>query len=101
MAFESFIVEEIATQADTIHSLRRGAGPPLLLLHGYPQTHFIWQKIADRLSEHYTVVLTEKPVVHAHAVIGKDGIAHGGHLLEAHIRPTCEVIPVCQKQSDS
>jgi nucleoside phosphorylase len=34
-----------------------------------------------------------KPVVHAHAVIGKkDGTAHGGHLLEAHIRPTCEVI---------
>src|ERR1700679_2482142 len=34
-----------------------------------------------------------KPVVHAHAVIGKkDGTAHGGHLLEAHIRPTCEVL---------
>jgi len=34
-----------------------------------------------------------EPVVHAHAVIGKkDGTAHGGHLLEAHIRPTCEVI---------
>lgn len=34
-----------------------------------------------------------KPVVHAHAVIGrKDGTAHGGHLLKAHIRPTCEVV---------
>jgi uncharacterized protein len=34
-----------------------------------------------------------KPVVHAHAVIGKkDGTAHGGHLLEALIRPTCEVV---------
>src|SRR5580704_15823758 len=34
-----------------------------------------------------------KPIVHAHAVIGKkDGTAHGGHLLEAHIRPTCEVV---------
>jgi len=47
-----------------------------------------------------------KPVVHAHAVIGKtDGAAHGGHLLEAHIRPTCEVIltesPIhLQKQID-
>jgi predicted DNA-binding protein with PD1-like motif len=44
--------------------------------------------------------------VHAHAVIGKkDGTAHGGHLLEAHIRPTCEVIltesPIhLQKQID-
>ena len=34
-----------------------------------------------------------EPVVHAHAVIGtKDGMAHGGHLLRAHIRPTCEVV---------
>jgi predicted DNA-binding protein with PD1-like motif len=34
-----------------------------------------------------------KPVVHAHAVVGKkDGTAHGGHLLEARIRPTCEVV---------
>src|SRR6202051_634189 len=34
-----------------------------------------------------------KPAVHAHVVIGKkDGTAHGGHLLEAHIRPTCEVV---------
>lgn len=34
-----------------------------------------------------------EPTVHAHAVIGKrDGTAHGGHLLEARIRPTCEVI---------
>ena len=34
-----------------------------------------------------------EPVVHAHAVIGKkDGTAHGGHLLKASIRPTCEVV---------
>ena len=35
------------------------------------------------------------PVVHAHAVVGKrDGTAHGGHLLRAHVRPTCEVVLV-------
>jgi len=34
-----------------------------------------------------------EPVVHAHAVIGKkDGTAHGGHLLKAYIRPTCEIV---------
>jgi predicted DNA-binding protein with PD1-like motif len=34
-----------------------------------------------------------EPVVHAHVVIGKkDGTAHGGHLLQAHVRPTCEVV---------
>jgi uncharacterized protein len=37
----------------------------------------------------------ERPAVHAHVVVGKrDGSAHGGHLLEAHVRPTLEVIVV-------
>jgi hypothetical protein len=36
-----------------------------------------------------------RPKVHAHVVVGKrDGTAHGGHLLEAHVRPTLEVIVV-------
>jgi uncharacterized protein len=35
----------------------------------------------------------EKPQVHAHLVVGRrDGTAHGGHLLEARVRPTCELI---------
>lgn len=33
-----------------------GSGPPLLLLHGYPQTHAMWHKIAPALAEKYTVV---------------------------------------------
>ena len=34
-----------------------------------------------------------EPLVHAHAVVGRsDGTAHGGHLLEARVRPTCELI---------
>jgi uncharacterized protein len=36
-----------------------------------------------------------EPKVHAHIVVGKsDGTAHGGHLLEAHVRPTLEVVLV-------
>jgi predicted DNA-binding protein with PD1-like motif len=36
-----------------------------------------------------------KPKVHAHVVIGKsDGTAHGGHFMEAHVRPTLEMIVV-------
>ena len=35
----------------------------------------------------------EKPKIHAHVVVGKsDGTAHGGHVLEAHVWPTLEVI---------
>jgi predicted DNA-binding protein with PD1-like motif len=34
-----------------------------------------------------------EPKVHAHVVIGKsDGTAHGGHLIEAHVRPTLELV---------
>ena len=34
-----------------------------------------------------------QPQVHAHVVVAKsDGSAHGGHLMEAHVRPTCEVV---------
>jgi hypothetical protein len=37
-------------------------------------------------------VFQEKPKIHAHVVVGKaDGTAHGGHLMEAHVRPTLEV----------
>ena len=36
-----------------------GSGPPLLLLHGYPQTHICWHKIAPALAERFTVVVTD------------------------------------------
>jgi predicted DNA-binding protein with PD1-like motif len=40
-------------------------------------------------------LLDGEPVIHAHAVVSKqNGTAHGGHLLQAHIRPTCEVVLV-------
>jgi haloacetate dehalogenase len=36
-----------------------GAGPPVLLLHGYPQTHAIWHAVAPLLAEHFTVVAAD------------------------------------------
>ncbi len=36
-----------------------GSGPPLLLLHGYPQTHVMWHKVAPELARHFTVVLAD------------------------------------------
>ncbi len=39
-----------------IHTVVGGDGPPLLLLHGHPQTHVIWHKVAPSLCEHFTVV---------------------------------------------
>ena len=54
-----FEAEDVSTTGATIRTLRAGSGPPLLLLHGYPQTHVIWLKIACRLAERFTVVLTD------------------------------------------
>jgi haloacetate dehalogenase len=42
-----------------IHCAHAGEGPPVLLLHGYPQTHAIWHKIAPRLAERYAVVCAD------------------------------------------
>jgi len=38
-----------------------GSGPPLLLVHGYPETHIAWRKIAGDLSRHYTVIAPDLP----------------------------------------
>lgn len=57
--FPGFLVEDIRVTGATIHTLRAGSGPPLLLLHGYPQTHVIWHKIASRLADRFSVVLTD------------------------------------------
>lgn len=43
----------------TISGAMAGEGPPLLLLHGYPQTHLIWRKVAPALARDFTVVLTD------------------------------------------
>ena len=43
----------------SIHLRHGGIGPPLLLLHGYPQSHLIWHAVADELARHYTVVMPD------------------------------------------
>lgn len=57
--FEGFTKADIDAGGTTIHAVHGGSGPPLLLLHGYPQTHVIWHKIAHRLAERFTVVATD------------------------------------------
>jgi haloacetate dehalogenase len=57
--FPGFAVTTVTTSGAVIHTVRGGSGPPLLLLHGHPQTHVMWHKIAGRLAERFTVVLTD------------------------------------------
>ena len=47
--------------ADGIAIRIAGDGPPLLLLHGYPQTHVMWHAVAPRLAEKFTVVVADLP----------------------------------------
>src|SRR3984893_18344977 len=54
--FENFETRSLAVNGVTINVVMKGNGPPLLLLHGYPQSHVMWHKIAPALAEHYTVV---------------------------------------------
>ncbi len=57
--FEGFQRVEINTGEVTIHAVVGGQGQPLLLLHGYPQTHAMWHRVAPRLAERYTVVAAD------------------------------------------
>lgn len=55
--FEKFTTFDITVEPDvTIHGVHGGSGPALLLLHGFPQTHHIWHRVADELSKSYYVV---------------------------------------------
>jgi haloacetate dehalogenase len=57
--FEGFRHERIRANGVEIAAVVGGSGPPLLLLHGYPQTHAIWHKVAPRLAQRFTVVATD------------------------------------------
>jgi len=54
--FDGFTHEQIKNHATTINLVRGGSGTPILLLHGYPQTHVCWHLIAPLLAERFTVV---------------------------------------------
>jgi haloacetate dehalogenase len=54
--FDSFERAARTVEGNAIHYVRGGSGAPLLLLHGYPQTHVIWHRVAPRLAERFTVV---------------------------------------------
>jgi haloacetate dehalogenase len=54
--FDGFIHQQIETQETTIHLVQGGSGDPILLLHGYPQTHVCWHRVAPILAERFTVV---------------------------------------------
>jgi haloacetate dehalogenase len=59
--FDGFVSRELPTARGVIHARIGGAGPPLLLLHGYPETHLMWHAVAPALAERFTVVAADLP----------------------------------------
>jgi haloacetate dehalogenase len=56
---DAFSRTRIEAPEATIFVAAAGAGPPLLLLHGFPETHLMWRDVAPRLARDFTVVCAD------------------------------------------
>src|SRR6516162_1566328 len=57
--FQGFERGAIETSGATINYIAAGAGEPVLLLHGYPETHVCWHRIAPELAKRYRVICAD------------------------------------------
>jgi haloacetate dehalogenase len=76
--FLGFEAVSVATSGATIHAVMGGSGPPLLLLHGWPQTHAQWHRLAPELAKRFTVVATDLRG-YGDSSKPEDGIGHLGY----------------------
>ncbi|MPZ11132.1 MAG: alpha/beta fold hydrolase [Kiloniellaceae bacterium] len=89
--FEGFEQRRLAVGETEINLRLGGSGPALLLLHGYPQTHVMWHKIAPRLAERFTVIC---PDLRGYGDSGRPpgGPDHAGYSKRAMARDQAEVM---------
>ena len=57
--FEGFDEGRLTLDQSEVYYRKGGSGPPVLLLHGFPQTHAAWHRVAPLLARHYTVVVPD------------------------------------------
>lgn len=57
--FDGFESSRVDVEETTIFIRRKGSGRPLLLLHGFPETHLMWHRVAPDLAEEFTVVCAD------------------------------------------
>ena len=57
--FPGFNSKRVRTSGAIINLVMKGDGPPVLLLHGYPETHAMWHKVAPDLARDFTVVCAD------------------------------------------
>jgi haloacetate dehalogenase len=84
MLFEGFAVETCSANGQTLRLRRGGHGPPLLLLHGNPQTHMMWHAVAPTLAQRFAVICpdlrgyglsSKPPASNDHAAYAKRAMA--------------------------
>ena len=54
-----FEAVDVVVNGVRIHAVRGGDGPPVLLLHGFPQSHVMWHRIAPELAREHAVVAAD------------------------------------------
>jgi haloacetate dehalogenase len=59
--FPGFASHWIDTSVGKIFARSGGSGPPLLCLHGYPQTNVMWHQVASELARHFTLIIPDLP----------------------------------------
>jgi len=92
--FDAFASFDLTRNGVKVHGRIGGRGAPLLLLHGHPQTHANWHRVAPRLAEQFTVVLVDlrgygdsgrPPADEAHSNYSKREMALDAlHAMRAH-----------------
>src|SRR5256886_15717033 len=61
MTFDAFATVTIQTSRTSVFARWGGSGPPVLLLHGFPETHLMWRAVAPLLAREFTVVCPDLP----------------------------------------
>ena len=89
--FEGFEEFDMPTSQTAIHGVRGGSGPPVLLLHGIPETHLMWHRVAPALAERFTVVATD---LRGNGASGKPPSTpdHGPYRMRTIVRDQVEVM---------
>ena len=89
--FPGFEPLRIQTSGAAIHGVKGGSGPPLLLMHGWPQSHLEWHRVAPRLAQDFTVIATD---LRGYGDSSKPeaGTDHAGYSKRAMARDQVEVM---------